>query len=225
MVATNIMNIFAKSPLKPIEEHIKIAYKASELLIVFFDAAFKGDWETAEGVYKQICEIEREADVLKRDVRLQLSRGLFMPVERSDLLELVTKQDKIANRAKDIAGRVIGRQLDIPSQIQPQFSNYIRRCIDATHQACIVVNEFDALLENSFKGREVTLVESLVLKIHDIETDTDQLGIELRLSLKKIESEVEPINLMFLYSIIDWVGHLADLAEKVGSRVELMLVR
>ena len=225
MVASNIMNIFAKSPLKPIEEHIRLAHKASELLIEFFDVVYDEDWKKAESIYQNIASKEREADKLKRDVRLQLSRGLFMPVERSDLLELVTQQDRIANRAKDIAGRVIGRQMLVPKQIRDQFKEYIERCVDATNQSCIVINEFDALLENSFKGREVTIVEALVHKIHDIEADTDQMEINLRLAVKKIENEYNPLDIMFLYSIIDWVGNLADLAEKVGSRLELMLVR
>lgn len=219
------MNIFAKSPLKPIEEHIRLAHKASAMLIEFFDVVYDEDWKKAESIYQTIATIEREADKLKRDVRLQLSRGLFMPVERSDLLELVTQQDKIANRAKDIAGRVIGRQMLVPKKIGERFKEYIQRCVDATNQACIVVNEFDALLENSFKGREVTLVESLVHKIHDIEAHTDQMEIDLRLALKEIENEYNPLDMMFLYSVIDWIGNLADLAEKVGSRLELMLVR
>lgn len=51
----------------------------------------------------QISHLEKEADVLKREIRLKLPRGLFMPVDRSDMLELLTQQDKLANLAKDIA--------------------------------------------------------------------------------------------------------------------------
>jgi uncharacterized protein Yka (UPF0111/DUF47 family) len=30
---------------------------------------------------------------------------------------------------------------------------------------------------------------------------------------------------MFLYKIIDWIGDLADRAQQVGSRLELLLAR
>ncbi|MGL6122545.1 MAG: DUF47 family protein, partial [Shewanella sp.] len=40
-----------------------------------------------------------------------------------------------------------------------------------------------------------------------------------------MESELNPIDVMFLYKTIEWVGGLADLAERVGSRLELMLAR
>lgn len=46
-----------------------------------------------------------------------------MPVERGDLLELVTQLDKLANYSRDISGRIIGRKLIIPTEMQPLFKN------------------------------------------------------------------------------------------------------
>ncbi len=40
--------------------------------------------------------------MLKREIRLKLPRGLFMPVDRTDMLELLTQQDKLANLAKTL---------------------------------------------------------------------------------------------------------------------------
>ena len=162
---------------------------------------------------------------MKRDIRLQLPRGLFMPVERTDLLELVTQQDKIANKAKDIAGRVIGREMTIPSAMQADFLAYLTRCVDATKQASKAINELEELLETGFKGREVTLVEKMLVELDAIEQDTDEMQIKVRRQLRDVESELNPIDVMFLYKIIEWVGELADIAERVGSRLELMLAR
>jgi hypothetical protein len=162
---------------------------------------------------------------MKRTIRLQLPGGLFMPVERTDLLELVTQQDKIANKAKDIAGRVIGREMIIPKEIQEDFLAYVTRCVDATKQASKAINELEELLETGFKGREVTLVEKMLVELDAIEQDTDEMQIRIRRQLRKVESELNPVDVMFLYKIIEWVGELADIAERVGSRLELMLAR
>jgi predicted phosphate transport protein (TIGR00153 family) len=225
MSANTFLSVFAKSPLKPIEEHIRIVHKTSEQLIPFFRAVFKGDWETAAKVSKTITDLEHKADTLKRDVRLQLPRGLFLPVERTDLLELITQQDKIANRAKDIAGRIMGREMVFPESIQVDFAAYVARCIDATAEANKAINEFDDLLETGFRGREVELVAKIVKEIDSIEADTDELQRKLRRALRAVESGLNPVDVMFLYDIIDWVGDLADLAERVGSRLEIMLAR
>lgn len=225
MSANTFLSIFAKSPLKPIEEHIRMVHDASAQLNPFFDAVFNLDWQEAEKVRKIISRMEGKADKLKRKVRLQLPRGLFLPVERTDLLELITQQDKIANRAKDIAGRIVGREMVFPTALKKNFKVYVQRCIDATGQASKAVNEFDDLLESGFRGREVELVEKLIGEIDGIETDTDGMEIRLRRSLHKIESDLNAVDVMFLYDIIEWVGDLADLAERVGARLELMLAR
>ncbi|ALO41009.1 TIGR00153 family protein [Pseudoalteromonas phenolica] len=225
MPTNAFLGVFAKSPIKPIEEHIKIVHKASSSLVPFFNHVFKSEWKEAEALRVDIRNLEREADVLKREVRLHLPRGLFMPVERTDLLELITQQDKIANKAKDIAGRVVGREMVIPQSIQNDFIAYLERCVDATKQASKAINEFDELLETGFRGREVTLVESMLEKLDSIEQDTDEMQIKIRQELRAIEGELNPVDVMFLYKIIEWVGELADIAERVGSRLELMLAR
>jgi hypothetical protein len=40
-----------------------------------------------------------------------------------------------------------------------------------------------------------------------------------------IESEMNPIDVMFLYKILEWVGGIADQAQRVGARLEVMLSR
>jgi hypothetical protein len=115
--------------------------------------------------------------------------------------------------------------MDIPSEIQADFMTYLSRCIDATKQASKAINELDELLETGFRGREVTLVENMLVELDAIEQDTDEMQIKLRRQLREIESEMNPIDAMFLYKIIEWVGDLADIAERVGSRLELMLAR
>lgn len=225
MPANTFLKVFAKSPLKPIQEHITKVYEASQLLVPFFEATFEEDWTKAADIHKDIVHLEHVADGLKREIRIQLPRGLFLPVERTDLLELLIHQDHIANKSKDISGRCIGRSLVLPKEIQASFTEYLTRCIDATSKACSAINEFDELLETGFKGLEAQLVERMVEELDRLEEDTDEMQIKLRRQLLAIEKTLNPIDAMFMYQVIEWVGDLADCAERVGSRLELMLAR
>jgi hypothetical protein len=225
MASNSIMGVFAKSPLKPLEEHIDQVHEAAKLLLPFFKAVFAEDWMTAADIRAQISKHEKQADALKREIRMNLPRGLFLPVERTDLLELITQQDKIANKAKDISGRFLGRELTIPAPIQEAFFAYVQRNVDATAQAAKAINEFDELLETGFRGREVELVEKIITELDAIEDDTDDMQINIRLALKKLEDGLNPIDVMVTYRMIEWIGDLADIAERVGSRLELMLAR
>ncbi|WP_371186414.1 TIGR00153 family protein [Thalassotalea maritima] len=225
MSGNNILGVFAKSPLKPLEKHIRKVNECAALLPEFFSACAENDWKKAEKLRKEISTLEKQADEMKRAIRNELPSGLFMPVQRTDILELVRQQDKIANRTKDIAGRVFGRELIIPGSLLPDFNAYLTRCLDAVKQAADAVNELDDLLEAGFRGREVDLVENMIDKLAKIEDDTDGMQVKLRRSLKSMEAELNPIDAIFLYQIIEWVGDLADLAERAGARLEIMLAR
>ncbi len=190
---------------------------------LFFECVFGDDWEKAKTIQQKISQLEKDADNIKRNIRIHLPKSLFMPVDRADILSLLTQQDKIANRAKDIAGLMLGRQLKVPKAVSEDFMHYIKRCLDATELSTKVIRELDDLLETGFRGKEINVVENMVKELDLIEDDTDQLQIELRHKLYLRESELNPIDAMFLYKVLDKIGDLADQAERVGSRLELMI--
>ena len=99
------------------------------------------------------------------------------------------------------------------------------RSVDAAEKAADAINELDDLLETGFRGREVDLVTKMISQLDEIEDDTDGMQIDLRKDLLAIEKDLNCVDVMFLYQIIDWVGDLADLAERVGARLEILLAR
>jgi len=95
--------------------------------------------------------------------------------------------------------------------------------VDAAKQARKSVRELDELFTTGFRGAEVSLVESLIEELDQIETDTDDRQANLRAALFEIEDELEPVDVMFLYRVIELTGEIADMAERVGRRLELLL--
>ncbi len=219
---SGILGMFARSPIRPIQQHMQKALACAELLLPFIDATVAQDWDKAVEIRRQITALEREADSLKMDFRLHLPKGLFLPVPRGDLLQLISQQDLIANIAKDISGIMLGRKMQIPKPLAEQFIEYLQRSIDAAMQANKAINELDELLESGFRGKEVTLVENMVQELNKIEYDTDKIQIKIREQLFNIEKELQPIDVMFLYKIIEWVGLLADTAQNVGNRLQVL---
>ena len=220
---TTILDMFGRSPIRPLQQHMEKAYACVELLSPFLQATLKGNWQEAAQLQQQISECEGEADQLKREVRLHLPKGLFLPVPRGDLLELLSKQELLANTAKDIAGIMLGRKIRIPESLAVSFQEFLARSIDASTQAKKIINQLDELLESGFRGKEVNIIDKMMQKLNGIESDTDQLQIELRQSLFEIEKTLAPVDVIFLYKIIELVGFVSDCAEKTGSRLQVLL--
>jgi uncharacterized protein len=221
----NFSNLFGVSPVKPLQQHMQSVQTCISHLPTFFDAVIIQDWDEARKQQAEISRLENEADRLKRQLRLQLPKSLFMAMSRRDLLEVLTMQDKIANKTKDIAGLIIGREMTFPSALHPLLKDFVQRSLDASAQAQKAINELDELVETGFRGSEVALVESMIQALDEIEGDTDKIQVKIRTALFAIEKELPPVDVMFLYRIIDWLGDLGDLSQRVGSRLELMLAR
>ena len=218
-----LANIFGTSPVQPLERHMEIAYSCAKKLRPLFAAIVADDWDTALAIRGEIEALEHEADDVKKDIRLNMPKSLFMPVPREDLLELLLVQDKIANRTKDVSGVVIGRRMQIPEAIAEKFVEFVSRNVDAAKQARKSVRELDELFTAGFKGAEVELLSDMIEKLDQIETHTDEQQTILRSALFEIEKTLDPIDAIFLYEVIQLTGEIADMAERVGRRLELLL--
>lgn len=222
---STISSMFAGSPVRPLQEHMDKVQACVSELVPFFKSVIAKDYDEMAKLQKKIHMLETEADTLKHDLRLNLPNSLFMPMPREEILEIVTMQDKIANKAKDIAGVVTGRKMEFPQPITELFIAFVERSVEASAQAQTAINELDELVETGFRGVEVTRVKEMIAKLNKVEHETDKLEMQIRHVLFAIEKEYPPIDVMFIYNIIDWTGELADIAQRVGSRLQLLLAR
>jgi uncharacterized protein len=221
----NLFNMFGPSPIKPIEQHMYQVYRCAKLLLPFFDAVLTKKWDDALQLHADISKLEKEADLIKRDLRLHLPTGLFLPVGRTDVLELLSVQDRIANKAQDISGLIVSRRMHVPEALAALLIPFLQRSLDAAKQACKAINELDQLLESGFRGSEVTVVEEMIVTLDEIEHDSDDKLAEIRHRIFEIEETLPALDVMFLYKLVQWIGDLADHAQTVGGRLQILIAR
>jgi predicted phosphate transport protein (TIGR00153 family) len=226
MANTNPLgSLFGRSPIRPIQEHMQIAEETAQLLPQMIEASFDSDWERVNHVYDAIVEAEREADKLKRSIRRHLPNSLFLPVSRGDLLELITIQDHIPNTVKDIGVLVVGRNMRFPDKLHKRLIDFTGTCIATVNQALIAIQALDELLEVGFTGREVKRVETMLKTLDKLEARTDKQAVKLRAALFKLETDLPPVDVMFYYRVLALLSQLADVAEKVGDRLQILIAK
>ncbi len=224
-LSNSISNIFGVSPIKPIQNHMAEVINCVSKLEDFLNATFADDWVTAAEVFDQISEAEQTADKLKKEFRMHMPKSLFMPVSRGDLLSIITQQDNIANLTKDICGIILGRQMAIPKALHGDFIGFVGSSTVTCEKAHGAINELDELLETGFAGSEVKFVQKLIRELAAQEQKVDKKELKLRKKLFNLEADLPPVNVIFMYNIIDQIGALADTAEMIGNQVELLLAK
>lgn len=215
--------IFGPSPVAPLQSHMKLVDQCVSKLVDLFEHMAKGDTDAVEEVYHEIAALEQKADDQKHLLREHLPSGLFMPIDRQDLLDSLRVQDLLANRARDIAGIVVGRKLQFPEHASSQAIELVKATVKTCHQALKVVNELDELVETGFRGHAVRVVENMLIELDELESETDRIQVELRTALFEVEKDLYAVDVMFMYRIIESIADIADDAERVGRRFQIML--
>ena len=220
-----ILDLFAKSPIKPLQEHMHAVVECVRQVLPLFEALCREDRESIIQVHRSIDELESKADGLKNDLRAHLPRRLLLAVDRRDLLEILDLQDTIADQAEDIAELLVERPMPVPETMRRALLDLVRAVERTCLRACEVIDMLDELVEIGFRGREANRVERMIDELGALETDTDRLEVELMRELFRLEEKLSPVSVMLWYQMIQWIGNLADNAEKVGNRLRLLIAR
>jgi predicted phosphate transport protein (TIGR00153 family) len=217
--------LFGQSPFTALQKHMRVVQECAREVPPLIEAMVADDQAQVTVLKDKIFEREAEADQIKHELRAHLPKSMFMPVDRRDLLEVLMLQDTIANVAQDIAGLLIERKMSIPEFLRDPLIELTGRCVDTVDHAAKVIDVLDELLALGFRGKEVDRVDEMLKELNAIEDETDELGIALARALFDHEDELKPVSVMMWYQIIEWVGDLADYAEKVGDHLRLLIAK
>jgi len=216
-----ISNLFGHSPIRPMQEHMRAAVECARQVLPLFEEMVAGDAAAVTTRRQEIDRLEHEADRIKNEIRSHLPKRMFLAVERRDMLEILDYQDSIADVAQDIAELADMRSMVVPNKLAAAFLDLVRHVVTACEQAELVSNKRNELVETGFRGREVGRVDEMIEELSRMESDADELEEGVQRLLFGIEDELG-ISAIFWYKLIDYVGGMADYAERVGNRLRLL---
>lgn len=224
MGTTNpLMSLLGKSPFEPLQEHMRLVTQCARQVPALFEALRDDQPERLAAIIQRINDLEHQADDTENALRLRLHKHLLMPVNRTDLLEIIELQDDIADHCQDIAGFLSLRDMELPDAMTGALLTLTRRCVEVCEQACRIQEELDELVEARFRGRQASRVLEMVGVLNTMESDTDRMAVQLVRSLFDAEDEMKPVSVVFWFKLITWVSNIADSSEKVGDRLRLLL--
>lgn len=218
-----IASLFSGSPFAPLQNHMENVVECVSKLEEMFTAYTQRDYDRINSLAKEISELEHKADLTKNEIRNNLPKSIFLAINRADLLDILSLQDTIADKAEDVALLMSLKKLEPIDELQDVLRAFFDKNIETVHQAHKVLLQFNELLETSFGGKEAELVVQLVDQVAFLEHETDMLQIDL---LKKLFAHDKEISISSFYlwtSIFKTMASLSNTAEKLANRVRMLL--
>lgn len=218
-----LARLFGRSPFAPLQTHMAKVAKCVHEIVPLFEALAKKNYSAVNSIAKKISKLEHDADLTKNDIRNNLPTGLFLPISRANLLEILSLQDNLADRVEDAALLLTFRELEILPFFADEFQAFLKKNLDTFEGAHGIIKEMGQLLESSFGGSEAEKVRKLVDDIAFKEHEADLLQRQL---LKKMFNNDDQMGfqVFFLWmKVIRELASLSDESEKLANRVRMTL--
>lgn len=221
----NFGKLFGKSPFRPMQKHMQITRDCVAHIPGAVEAFFRQDQESVKETKRIVSRLESDADRVVEELQSRLPNSMFLPVHRRDLLDVLEMQEAIVDRAEDIAGLMQDLPMEVPEEMHAPIMNLVKRACDAVEIAYEIVQTFDELVETGFKGPDVDKAQALIRDVIGIETEADHIGIEITHTLFAHARDMDPVSVVFLHRLIDWIDDLADFSETLAIRARLLLAK
>ncbi|MFQ5335887.1 MAG: TIGR00153 family protein [Flavobacteriales bacterium] len=218
-----IAKLFGKSPFTPLQRHMQSVLECVDKVQVLFEQLAAGDCNGIAKTAKEISNLEHVADLTKNEIRNNLPKGLFLPVDRGNLLEILSLQDSIADKAEDIGMLLTLRQVVLPDELKKEFGTFLNKNLEAFHKAYNIIDQLDELLEYSFGGREAVKVNEMVDEVAFNEHEADKLQHRLVKSLFNLSESIPYQDFILLKQMMEEISAISNYSEKLAYRVRFML--
>lgn len=218
-----ISKLFGKSPFEPLYQHMMKVKECVDLVRPLMDAFLKGEDKKLNEMAAKIFKAEHDADMVKKDIRNNLPKSIFLPVARGDLLSFLKEQDSIADSAEDLAVLLTMRKTVVPDELKDELRDFVEKVLETYEVAMTVSSEIKVLAETSFGGVEAHKVMDLIEKLKLKEWEADKAQMEAAKKMFSIEKKLDPVSVMLWMHIFNELGTLANHAENAGDRMRMML--
>ena len=202
---------------------MRMVFSCICLLPPLLEALYRKDKAQLSEYGAEIIRIESEADEIKNIFRLKMPNTLLLPVDREDLLRLMSDQDNLADITEEIAKIVLYRDMTVPDAIKEHIDELLEGTMEISASAKDMIEQLDELLQVGFRGREQKKVEEMIAGVRRKEHNIDSIMHRTRRALFENEQQLDPVSTVFWYQLIDLLGSISDKAENVADRLLLFI--
>ena len=218
-----IARLFGKSPFAPLQSHMEKVGACIGKLKEIFAHLFEQNLSAIEPLVAVLSKLEHEADLTKNDIRNQLPKSLFLPIDRSQILEILSLQDCIADKCEEVANLFIFEMIEPIEPIMEELKSFFEKNMEAFDECVAVTKEMEKLIEASFGGAEAQKVKEMVDKSSYREYESDLIKHSLLKNFFKGAENLSPPKFHIWTRLIEEVGEISHLCEKLALRIRMIL--
>jgi hypothetical protein len=202
--------------VQKIKKHVKAVVETVYLVREALDLFMEGKRKESTEVTKRVHKKEHEADIIQREIDVEMFGGAFMPSIREVLFIAVDTVDKVANRAEKLG--------DFLTLIEPVIPDEIREDIGKMGDiTCKCAEKMKDAVFSLFEN--VREVHKDTVEIEQYEAKVDKLAWHvLDTVFKKLDIE-KFSHRMMLREMIIHLSSISNKMEDASDRIDIIALR
>ncbi|MEM4440053.1 MAG: DUF47 family protein [Desulfurococcaceae archaeon] len=185
-------------------------YMVVEHAVEALKAYSSTNYEKLAEEWRRVFELEREADVVKRKIIEELSKGLLHPIDREEVMRLVITSDDIASKAKAWTRRLTyAVHEDLPLDI----INMAIEIASNVSEAVSLLTEASRRLIEGDRKRVLEIAE----KVEHTEERVDEARANILEKVLSYCSTAKVSSCILIKEIVDIIEEAADDCEDVAD--------
>lgn len=177
---------------------------------------FDNNFERLKDRAKQIDELENEADLLRRNIKLKLYTEMLIPESRGDVLGLLETSDNVIDRTKKVLHALELEKPRIPEFLVSDFK-------DLCHASANAMDEMVKASRSFFY--EIQLINDFINKCYFYEHEADKLEDQIKRKAFDSPEVTRLSHKVHIRYFAEKISALSDEAEAVCERLSIYSIK
>ncbi|MDE0742131.1 MAG: DUF47 family protein [Candidatus Poseidoniia archaeon] len=202
------------SVFKSYYKHAERVFETVERMNDCVKAACKG--EDVKGLIKATSKSELKADKIKSKIRDMIRGNVRLAIDKPVFLELVSRQDRIADYAENVVEIVSFRDLYDNSEARKLVLNLADAVTATVAEYQKTVGRFEYLLESAFASKEKDIMHQHIGRVNDLEHEADLVEAKAA-AYVFTNGDDQPLAAAHMYRLIQRLDDVANAAETAAN--------
>ena len=142
-----------------------------------------------------------------------------MPIDRGEVLEILSLQDSLADTAEDVCKVLTIRKLPFPDDIRADFDKFLELNINACSICVTIIGQLDELIEAGFGGTEAERIRGLAKDVAFAEHQADVVQMSMLKKLYNHDTDFSIGEFHLWMRFTRTLGRLSNISENLADRV------
>ncbi len=216
---STIGKLFGRSPFSQIQVHMEHVSECVHKMKFAIDTMMAGENEKLDDIAYEVSRLEHHADQVKIDIRNQLLRRFFMPINRPDVMDILSLQDELADTAEDVCKVITLKELPFHDDIRELFIQFVDQNMEAFAVAASIISELDELIESGFGGAEAEKIRSLAHNVAVAEHEADVIQIKLLKQIYANDTKMSIGQFHLWMRLTRILSQISNVSENLANKV------